>query len=552
MNSISDGNNIFNDLQNKWHIYNNTFDDLPLLYKTINLYDSLQQAWKHRGEEKKKSLNSVKEVVKEVVKEKSKPKKQRESDSASDSASEASDSGSKSKKKKGKKGSKVKGEKSCDCKKDGQYKAVLRHTFTTKIIDDLIYLLEVESNNNKCENILNIVTNTSEKTINLIKNRIAEQKAEEEKARKEEGGDNAQEGGKLGASIKTTNFINKNFDIYYNTCYNEFKSYFNERKRHFILNFRKKIKYVNKFRQLMTESKEHFLFYSGLNKGKEEKGKVKEGEGEDAKEGEAKEEGEGKVTEDGWAYNDYNKFINQVNEKIKDVEKGYLTKLEKELIDCFSDFKKKVKSEKIKIIEYINSETVLDSDEYLNGTVKTYDANFQKIEIKLKSLYNNEQSIMDLIIDSHFITLYILKIIHYFIILTSLYVTEKLFSEMYMKAVYAENTTPPNLINMLVIFFVIDFGLILFLLTILFLLMYIFKSPSKEFIINIELIKAFVIDYLIYMVILLALLAIIASYMQLKKYFRYKTEGLRAIRALKDITIAISIVLIILPWFAIF
>jgi hypothetical protein len=176
----------------------------------------------------------------------------------------------------------------------------------------------------------------------------------------------------------------------------------------------------------------------------------------------------------------------------------------------------------------------------------------RKKQNKLISLYSNQPSLMEIIMDSHFFSMYVLKLLHLGIIILSLFLTEKLFSEMYMKQVYAENNPPPNLMTMLGIFAVVDFGLVLFLLTIMFLLMYVFQKPSNDFIINGDLIKSFIFDYAIFMVLFVVIMVIIALYMQSKKYFRYKTEGLRAIRALKDIALPIAIVLLVVPFFAIF
>jgi len=172
------------------------------------------------------------------------------------------------------------------------------------------------------------------------------------------------------------------------------------------------------------------------------------------------------------------------------------------------------------------------------------------LNAKLISIYNNEHSLMDIVLDSHFIACYVLKAFHFLLIIMSLFLTEKIFSEMYMKNVYAQNSDPPNLVVMICIFLAIDFGLIMFMLTVLFLTMYIFQRPSGDFIINADLIKAFIIDWGIYVLLLFTIICIVAQYMQTKKYFRYNTEGLRAIRALKSIIMAVSVVLLAVPFFA--
>ena len=102
------------------------------------------------------------------------------------------------------------------------------------------------------------------------------------------------------------------------------------------------------------------------------------------------------------------------------------------------------------------------------------------------------------------------------------------------------------------IFLGLDIGFVIFLLTVMFLLMYIFKGRANNFIINPDLIKSFCVDFLMFTVILGLVMIILGSFMQMKKYFRYKTEGLRAIRAYKDISLTVGAVLLVIPFFSIF
>lgn len=175
-----------------------------------------------------------------------------------------------------------------------------------------------------------------------------------------------------------------------------------------------------------------------------------------------------------------------------------------------------------------------------------------KVRSKISSLYDIDYNIMDIIMDSRFMAVYVLKIVHYMILIGSLYLTEKIFSEMYMKQVYAENHDPPNILIMLGILIAIDAGFLLFLITVLLLLKYIFSSPSNDFIITNELITTFIKDYVVYMVLVGSLAAIIGQIIQNKKYFKYKTEGLRGIRAFKEIFLSLAGVLLVVPYFIAF
>ena len=171
---------------------------------------------------------------------------------------------------------------------------------------------------------------------------------------------------------------------------------------------------------------------------------------------------------------------------------------------------------------------------------------------KLKKVYNNDITMLDIIMDNQFIALYVLKILQLGLIVGAIFLTEKIFSSMYMQKVYANNGDPPNLMIMLCIFVAIDFAFALFLVIVLYLVSLIAeKHGLRNFIINNDLIKKFMIDYTCSTVLLFILLSIITVYLQSKKYFRYKTEGLRAIRAFGDMAISIAPVILLVPFFAI-
>jgi hypothetical protein len=176
----------------------------------------------------------------------------------------------------------------------------------------------------------------------------------------------------------------------------------------------------------------------------------------------------------------------------------------------------------------------------------------KRAEEKLRDLYNNEVSIMDVIVDNNFLALYALKLLQYGLFVGAIFLTEKIFSNMYMQRVYANNGDPPSLLTMLGIFVAIDVAFALFLTLALYLVHVVAeKQGQRNFIINGRLVRKFIVDYVCATVVIFVLLAIIAGYMQAKKYFRYKTEGLRAIRAFGDLAISIAPVVLAVPFFAI-
>lgn len=200
------------------------------------------------------------------------------------------------------------------------------------------------------------------------------------------------------------------------------------------------------------------------------------------------------------------------------------------------------------IVRYLDS-----ADPIVDNILKEYRKNkeyFLSKTEKLLSLYNIKYNFMEIITDSKFIMMYILKAVHFAIFVAALFLTEKLFLEMYMKKVYAENSDPPSLYNMLGILLLIDISFTLFMVTILVLITYIFNKPDNNFIINQELIISFLFDFALYTSFVMLISIIIASIVQLKRYFRYKTEGLRGIRAFKEIILGVAGSLTLIPFFA--
>ena len=245
-------------------------------------------------------------------------------------------------------------------------------------------------------------------------------------------------------------------------------------------------------------------------------------------------------------------------------EKKYQDQLSKanEMISASKDIGSLLKSELTRIdnvVETIcNSITAPDLTREQDFVQRQRDCDglkafVKKSKEKLDDLYSNNVSIMDIILDTNFMTMYALKVIAYGLLVGAIFLTEKIFSSMYMQRVYANNGEPPNLMVMVAIFASINVAFSLFLGAILWLTSLIAdRAGWRDFFINNRLVMQFISDYAISTIILFILLSIIATYMQQKVYFRYKTEGLRAIRALGDMTMSIAPVVMAVPYFAIF
>lgn len=155
---------------------------------------------------------------------------------------------------------------------------------------------------------------------------------------------------------------------------------------------------------------------------------------------------------------------------------------------------------------------------------------------------------MDLI-DSQFFVLYVIKGIRILFTYTALFLTTRVFSPMYEEAVYDKKTAPPSLAKFLFIFLAFDLGFNVFLFVVLFLLKFLFKSEDNSFIIDNFVFSKYIVDYVFSMIILLAAGYMIGKVMMEKKYFKYRYEGLRAIRAFESVVFNTSIVVYLIPYF---
>lgn len=171
---------------------------------------------------------------------------------------------------------------------------------------------------------------------------------------------------------------------------------------------------------------------------------------------------------------------------------------------------------------------------------------------RLYSIYDIRYCVMDYFLDKQYIILYLLKLIHFLIFLVSIYLTEKIFSEMYMKKVYAENTDPPRLLIMLVIILALNTGFMLFLITVLYLSTILLQNFNSHSLIDSNLVMLLIKDAGLYMLLLAIFGSFLGYVIEKKKYFKYKTEGLRTIRAFKEILIGIGGILMIVPFFSFF
>jgi hypothetical protein len=140
------------------------------------------------------------------------------------------------------------------------------------------------------------------------------------------------------------------------------------------------------------------------------------------------------------------------------------------------------------------------------------------------------------------------KIMRLIFCFTALYMAKNYTSQVYMDKVLIKDENPPRLTNMIYLGMVFEIIFMMMFLGLLYMADSQFKmglSPSSFF-------SGFAIpDYFICTFFILAYGYIIAGEMYSKKYFLYKEDGLRAIRALSGIMFSITIVTTLCHWWII-
>ena len=196
---------------------------------------------------------------------------------------------------------------------------------------------------------------------------------------------------------------------------------------------------------------------------------------------------------------------------------------------------------------------VLDDEDRMaiSNRYENLDKEIGQQKMKLKSLYSLNYNIMDLIIDSQFFVLYMIKGIRILFTYIALFLSTRVFSPIYESVVYDQKKPPPGLWKYMFIFLGFDIAFNTFLVVVLFLLQFLFKTPDNNFIIDKYIFYKYLTDYAIGIVTLFVVGILISKVVMEKKYFKYKYEGLRAIRAFESILFYTAIIIYMFPYFMI-
>ena len=174
----------------------------------------------------------------------------------------------------------------------------------------------------------------------------------------------------------------------------------------------------------------------------------------------------------------------------------------------------------------------------------------QELPNKIKSFYTLNYPVTEMF-DAQFLIMYIIKAVRIVSFQFSMNMATNVFIQKYNNVVYDKKTNPPSLINYMMIFLGFDLFFNVFILILLGLCGFLFKTENNTFPIDGYLYKKFGFDYIVSTIVIILNGILIGNVVKQKKYFRYKTEGERGIRAFEEMMKMSATVITLLPLFMI-
>lgn len=147
------------------------------------------------------------------------------------------------------------------------------------------------------------------------------------------------------------------------------------------------------------------------------------------------------------------------------------------------------------------------------------------------------------------ILIFVLKFSRVATLLLSMYAAQHVFLERYIHDVYAAENPPPNLFNIMLFALSIDACLQLVLITIIVIASVMNKTPKNSFVFDDVFLTMLLKEYILSTVLMIVLGSIIAWIMSKKRYFAYRTDGIRVIKAYNAILLGVLIAVALIPCF---
>jgi hypothetical protein len=140
--------------------------------------------------------------------------------------------------------------------------------------------------------------------------------------------------------------------------------------------------------------------------------------------------------------------------------------------------------------------------------------------------------------------IYSLVAVRIFLLYISSYVASNIMNQIYTERVLINGDEPPKLSYQLYLFLGIDVILNIFLFGFAWAIIKAYRADTNVF-------NSYISQYVLTTIVTFVSCMIISNMMYLKKYFLYKDDGLRAIRALQILNYRIGVFISLIPMFMI-
>jgi len=192
-------------------------------------------------------------------------------------------------------------------------------------------------------------------------------------------------------------------------------------------------------------------------------------------------------------------------------------------------------------------------DELYNTRIMTEDVRKRIVDM----YYGKPRSFGDALVSSTFLVVYGIKLLRLMFLYAGLDYAEKHFQTLYARQVYGQNRDPPHPFGFLVTALLVELGLNVLLGFVLFVLRLLFGTSAstrvmgKTFKLDDDIFSSLAMDYVATTLVLVLIMGVVSEIVRRKKYFRYRYEGERGIRALSSMTMSIAVFVYILPFYRI-
>jgi hypothetical protein len=236
----------------------------------------------------------------------------------------------------------------------------------------------------------------------------------------------------------------------------------------------------------------------------------------------------------------YSSEIKKLNKRLSDIAEGSKKFLLKDLLSTFNSD-----------MDRFDMYNVIDADDRLDLIEKT---NVVRNEIdnchdKIYRYYEYKVTFFDVMKDFQFLFAYGLKIISVVSFFLCLRFAATIMENWYMEDTYFKTLPPPNLLWFPLMVFLYHFAVNAGLVLILYVLFKLYKKNTNNFPIDTYLLKGYILDFLSTSVLSYSIFIFMSMVFQKKSYFRYSTEGPRAIRVLGNAAFIIMVMFHIFPFF---